>query len=42
MLRVMFAAAALLAAGPSMAEAQLNVEAARQFVVGKLFRLQLL
>jgi hypothetical protein len=36
MLRVMFAAAALLAAGPSVAE-QLNVEAARQFVVGKLF-----
>src|SRR5207302_9599256 len=36
MLRIMFAAAALLAVGPSMAE-QLNVEAARQFVVGKLF-----
>ena len=36
MLRVMLAAAALLAAGPSMAE-QLNVEAAKQFVVGKLF-----
>src|SRR3979411_2359310 len=36
MLRVMFAAAASRAAGPSMAE-QLNVEAAKQFVVGKLF-----
>src|ERR1700682_5861629 len=36
MLRVMIALAALAAAGPSAAE-QLNVEAARQFVVGKLF-----
>src|SRR5260370_20925057 len=36
MLRVTIALAALMAAGPSTAE-QLNVEAARQFVVGKLF-----
>jgi hypothetical protein len=36
MLRVTIALAALLAAGPAMAE-QLNVESARQFVVGKLF-----
>ena len=36
MLRVTMMGAALLAAGPSAAE-QLNVEAARQFVVGKLF-----
>jgi hypothetical protein len=37
MLRIMIAAvAALAAAGPSAAE-QLNVEGARQFVVGKLF-----
>jgi hypothetical protein len=36
MLRVSIVLAALLAAGPSVAE-QLNVEAARQFVVGKLF-----
>src|SRR5580704_13789360 len=36
MLRIMIAAAALAAAGPSAAE-QLNVDAARQFVVGKLF-----
>jgi hypothetical protein len=36
MLRITIALAALLAAGPSAAE-QLNVEAARQFVVGKLF-----
>jgi hypothetical protein len=36
MLRVTIALAALVAAGPSAAE-QLNVEAARQFVVGKLF-----
>ncbi len=36
MLRVTMMAAALAAAGPAAAE-QLNVEAARQFVVGKLF-----
>jgi hypothetical protein len=36
MLRVIAVAAALLAAGPSTAE-QLNVGAARRFVVGKLF-----
>src|SRR5258708_14625600 len=36
MLRVMIAVAALVAAGPAAAE-QLNVESARQFVVGKLF-----
>jgi hypothetical protein len=36
MLRVTMMAAALVAAGPAAAE-QLNVEAARQFVVGKLF-----
>jgi hypothetical protein len=36
MLRVTMVLAALAAAGPAMAE-QLNVEAARQFVVGKLF-----
>jgi hypothetical protein len=36
MLRVIIVAAALLAAGPSTAE-QLSVEAARRFVVGKLF-----
>src|ERR1700719_75386 len=36
MLRVTMALAALVAAGPAAAE-QLNVEAARQFVVGKLF-----
>jgi hypothetical protein len=36
MLRVTIVAAALAAAGPAAAE-QLNVEAARQFVVGKLF-----
>jgi hypothetical protein len=36
MLRVIFAAAALVAAGPVAAE-QLNVESARQFVIGKLF-----
>jgi len=36
MLRVTMMLAALAAAGPAMAE-QLNVEAARQFVVGKLF-----
>jgi hypothetical protein len=36
MLRVTMALAALVAAGPAVAE-QLNVEAARQFVVGKLF-----
>jgi hypothetical protein len=36
MLRVTIALAALVAAGPSTAE-QLNVESARQFVVGKLF-----
>src|SRR5260370_5732249 len=36
MLRVTIAVAALAVAGPSAAE-QLNVEAARQFVVGKLF-----
>src|SRR6266436_1912914 len=36
MLRVSIVLAALLAAGPSVAE-QLNVDAARQFVVGKLF-----
>ncbi|MGZ5202161.1 MAG: hypothetical protein ACXWC4_20575 [Telluria sp.] len=36
MLRIMIAAIALAAAGPAAAE-QLNVEAARQFVVGKLF-----
>src|SRR5260370_7728478 len=36
MLRVTIAVAALAVAGPSAAE-QLNVEAARQFVIGKLF-----
>jgi hypothetical protein len=36
MLRVTMMAVALAAAGPAAAE-QLNVEAARQFVVGKLF-----
>jgi hypothetical protein len=36
MLRVAMVMAALAAAGPASAE-QLNVEAARQFVVGKLF-----
>src|ERR1700731_3236385 len=36
MLRVTMALAALVAAGPAAAE-QLNVDAARQFVVGKLF-----
>jgi hypothetical protein len=36
MLRVTIAVAALAVAGPSAAE-QLNVESARQFVVGKLF-----
>jgi hypothetical protein len=36
MLRVTMMAAALVAAAPAAAE-QLNVEAARQFVVGKLF-----
>jgi hypothetical protein len=36
MLRVTMVVATLAAAGPAMAE-QLNVEAARQFVVGKLF-----
>jgi hypothetical protein len=36
MLRVTMMAVALVAAGPAAAE-QLNVEAARQFVVGKLF-----
>src|SRR6202045_785495 len=36
MLRVTMALAALVAAGPATAE-QLNVEAARQFVIGKLF-----
>jgi hypothetical protein len=36
MLRVTMVAAALVAAGPAAAE-QLNVDAAKQFVVGKLF-----
>lgn len=36
MLRVTMVVAALMAAGPAAAE-QLNVEGARQFVVGKLF-----
>jgi hypothetical protein len=36
MLRITMALAAMLAAGPAAAE-QLNVESARQFVVGKLF-----
>ena len=36
MLRVAMAVAALVATGPATAE-QLNVEAARQFVIGKLF-----
>ncbi len=36
MLRIAMVAAAALAAGPAMAE-QLNVDAARQFVIGKLF-----
>jgi hypothetical protein len=36
MLRIAMVAAAALAAGPAMAE-QLTVDAARQFVIGKLF-----